>query len=313
MLPAENIGGRLCLDATMLRRDLTAILSNRDGHCGKGSVVAVVRGTKAEDVIRVLNKVPSARREEVREVTVDFSESMRTIALSCFPDATVTIVCFHLIKRGVEALEELRLRYKREAVKERKRQQTAFRKELKSLATIRRTYRERHPKRRGGKTRDRKPQRAWQAFRPPVFANGDTPVELLTRSRRLLSQSGGKWTVRQKDRAKILFEKYPKPREAYGLVRRLRSIFRDKALLREEARKKLHEWYAKVAACTLREIKSVRDTIKDREEDVLNFFVNRSTNAFAESLNSMIKGFRTRLRGVRDVSFFMYRTSLVFG
>lgn len=110
--------------------------------------------------------------------------------------------------------------------------------------------------------------------------------------------------MRQKDRAKILFEKYSKLREAYGLVCRLRSIFRDKMLLREEAWTKLHEWYANVAACTIREIKSVRDTIKAREEDVQNFLVNRSTNAFAKSLNSMIKGFRTRLRGVRDISFF---------
>lgn len=82
--------------------------------------------------------------------------------------------------------------------------------------------------------------------------NGGTLVELHTRSRCLLSQSGGKWTVRQKDRAKILFEKYSKLCEAYGLVCRLRSIFRDKMLLREEAWTKLHEWYAKVAACTIR-------------------------------------------------------------
>lgn len=204
----------------------------------------------------------------------------------------MTIDCFHLIKRGVEALEELRLRYRHEAVKERKRQQTAFKKKLKNNDGTRRTYRERHPKRYGGKNRAASP------------GNGGTLVELLTRSRCLLSQSGGKWTVRQKDRAKILFEKYSKLREAYGLVCRLRSIFRDKMLPREEAWTKLHEWYANVAACTIREIKSVRDTIKASEEDVLNFLVNRSTNAFAKSLNSMIKGFRTRLRGVRDISFF---------
>ena len=152
----------------------------------------------------------------------------------------MTIDCFHLIKRGVEALEELRLMYRHEAVKERKRQQATFRKKLKNHDDARRTYHERHPKRYGGKNRAASP------------GNGGTLVELHTRSRCLLSQSGGKWTVRQKDRAKILFEKYSKLCEAYGLVCRLRSIFRDKMLLREEAWTKLHEWYAKVAACTIR-------------------------------------------------------------
>ena len=36
-------------------------------------------------------------------------------------------------------------------------------------------------------------------------------------------------------------------------------------------------WYEKVSACTLREIKSVRDTIKFYENEILNYFnPNRS-------------------------------------
>ena len=36
----------------------------------------------------------------------------------------------------------------------------------------------------------------------------------------------------------------------------------------------------------------------DREEEILNYFVNRSTNASAESLNAKIKDFWAQLRGV---------------
>jgi transposase len=54
-------------------------------------------------------------------------------------------------------------------------------------------------------------------------------------------------------------------------------------------------------------------TIKDRLDEVLNYFVNRSTNASAESLNSKIKQFRAQLRGVIDVNFFLYRLSMIFG
>ncbi len=68
-----------------------------------------------------------------------------------------------------------------------------------------------------------------------------------------------------------------------------------------------------VSACTLREVKAARDAIKYKEDEVLNYFINRSTNAHAESLNSKLKGFRAQLRGVQDLPFFMFRASMIFG
>lgn len=79
------------------------------------------------------------------------------------------------------------------------------------------------------------------------------------------------------------------------------------------SRTRLHEWYDNVTESTLREIKSVRDTIKTYEDEILNYFISRATNASAESLNSKLKAFRSQLRGVRDIPFFFYRVSLVFG
>ena len=60
-------------------------------------------------------------------------------------------------------------------------------------------------------------------------------------------------------------------------------------------------------------MKSARDAIKSREDEVLNYFINRSTNAGAESLNSKMKAFRAQLRGVSDLPFFMFRLSKIFG
>ena len=129
-----------------------------------------------------------------------------------------------------------------------------------------------------------------------MLANGETVIELLTRSKYLLSVSGEKWTDRQKTRAKILFRMFPKIKEAYTLICSLRSVFSNKSIDRGTAKVKLHEWYQKVLACTLREVKAARDAIKYKEEEVLNYFINRSTNAHAESLNSKLKGFRATTR-----------------
>jgi transposase len=111
----------------------------------------------------------------------------------------------------------------------------------------------------------------------------------------------------------LLFQRYPNIRAAYSLICSLRSVFRNKELDKESARVKLHAWYQKVADCTLREVKSARDTIKAKEEEVLNYFINRSTNASAESLNSKLKLFRAQLHGVSDLPFFLYRVSVIFG
>ncbi|NLV52695.1 MAG: transposase, partial [Bacteroidales bacterium] len=54
-------------------------------------------------------------------------------------------------------------------------------------------------------------------------------------------------------------------------------------------------------------------TIKFYEDEILNYFIERQTNASAESLNSKIKCFRAQVKGVRDIPFFMYRLSTVLG
>lgn len=50
------------------------------------------------------------------------------------------------------------------------------------------------------------------------LSNGDTKVELFTRVKRVLPQSGEKWSESQKTRPRMVFEFAPKLKEAYSLV-----------------------------------------------------------------------------------------------
>jgi transposase len=313
ILLEKNMGPRLSIDETSLQEDLFTILSNKDGHGRRGTVIAAVRGTKASEVIRILMQIPQEKRIEVREVTMDFSDSMYSIVSAVFPNATIVIDCFHIIKRCGDAVEEIRLRSKREAIKDQRKRQAEFRNKLEQRVKQRKYYRKKHPRRYKGRKRGRKPIRLNERFKPEILDNGDTGVELLTRSRGLLRVSRNNWSDTQKIRAGLLFSLYPKIKEAYNLVDSLRNIFRMKTLDRVNARNRLHEWYKKVAGCSLREVKSARDAVRFKEEEVLNYFINRSTNAAAESLNSKLKRFRAQLHGVSDLTFFMYRVSLIFG
>jgi transposase len=312
-LHPENMGTHLSIDETMLHKDLRTILSNKNGHGKRGTLVATVKGTKPSDVIEILKMIPEDKRNAVTEVTMDFSDSMRAIVVAAFPNATIVVDCFHIIKRVSDSVDELRLKEKRAEVKAQKKEKAETEKHAKELAAARKRYRKNHPKKYPGKKRGRKPQRANKGFSPKRLSNGDTAVELLTRSRNILSSTPDKLGEEQLERRNLVLDRYPKIKEATNLLQSLRCIFRDKLIDREGARLKLHEWYNKVSECTLREVKSARDLIKMREEDVLNYFINHSTNAAAESLNSKLKGFRSQIRGVSDVPFFMYRCSTIFG
>ena len=317
ILHPQNMGKDLGIDETSLQGELYTILHDKDGHGRKRSIVAVVKGTNPADVLRILMQLPADKRESVESITMDLSDCMRAIARVAFPMATVIRDCFHVVRRGGEACEEIRLRLKRYAVKQLNKQKAEFRKHLDKLAAQRKAYRKRMKKAHGKNwkksKRGKKPQRLNTRFTPPRLDNGETLIEALTRCNRQLVMSRDKWSKSQKARAKILFGLYPKLEEAYNLINSLRAIFRNDKLNKETAKTKLQSWYDKVAACTLREVKAVRDTIKFHEDEILNYFIARQTNASAESLNSKIKCFRAQVKGVSDIPFFMYRLSTVLG
>ena len=89
LLFPENIGPHLAIDeASLSNGELYTFVTNRDRHAGDGSLVAVVSGTKAEDVIRVLKRIDEEERMKVKEVTLEGKGSdprpFRFDAQDCF-------------------------------------------------------------------------------------------------------------------------------------------------------------------------------------------------------------------------------------
>ena len=312
VLLAQNMGEKLSIDESMHQKDLFTFLSNKDGHGKKGTLIAAIRGTKASVVVEHLMKIPEDKRLAVKEVTMDYSDSMYSIVTQVFPNADIVIDCFHVMKNQLDGLDAIRMRFKRKAIAEQSKEKKEFNRKKKARKKARARYRKAHPKKTGEK-RGRPRLRANEKFVPKELPNGDTKVELFTRVKRVLPQSGEKWRESQKVRANMVFEFAPKLKEAYSLVCKLRAIFRNKKLTKETAKEKLHAWYKEVSASRLPEMTSAMKTLKSKENEVLNYFVNRSTNAAAESLNSKMKGFRSELRGVRDLPFFLYRCTMIFG
>jgi len=306
MLFPRNAGVNMSIDETSLSNgELYTILSNKAAHGKKGALVSMVKGTNAEEVAAHIEKIPLYEREKALEITMDFSDSMHSIVQRCFPNATITIDRFHMQKLVIDALQEMRVRYRREAQKA----------DVEAREQHRLRNKRNKAKRKKGKKdpRGRKPNRANEQYHPATLENGDTMLELLARSRWLLATSADKWTQSQKTRAKLLWKYYPDLHTAYGLVQSLRAIFSNKNHTKESAEKALGKWYNKVTDFDNDAFNTASATIYSRKDEILNFFTNRATNASAESLNSKIKSFRAQLRGVSDVRFFLYRLKLIFG
>ena len=99
MLFPENMGPRLAIDETSLSNgELYTFVTNRDACTREYSLVAVVAGTKSEDVIAVLQRIDKECRYAVKEVTLDLSDSMRKIVRTAFPKACRVIDRFHIQK-----------------------------------------------------------------------------------------------------------------------------------------------------------------------------------------------------------------------
>ena len=105
MLLEGNIGERLSIDETMLHNDRFTFLSNKDGHGRKGTLVAAVKGTTIADVTGILEMIPLEERLKVKEVTLEFSDSMMGIVRAMFPNAEVVIDCFHIMQLAGKGLE----------------------------------------------------------------------------------------------------------------------------------------------------------------------------------------------------------------
>jgi transposase len=281
MLFPENIGTKLSIDETALSNgELYTVLTNKAGKGQKGTLVAIVEGTQSDNIIRVLEGIPEAARELVEEVTLDMAGSMNRIVRQSFPKASLVIDRFHVQKLAYDALQEMRIAHRWDAINE----------ETNNIANARQSNKH---------------------YVPDILSNGDTKKQLLARSRYLLFKSSEKWTEKQKTRAKILFDLYPDIKKAYSLTHSLRMIF-SKNKVKGIAYTKLAKWFNEVTDSGFKAFNTISATIYTHYQNILNFFDNRSTNALAESFNAKLKAFRATQRGVTDIAFFLFRVAKIY-
>jgi len=277
---AENLSKYLAIDEVVLSKgELYTILSARDKKGRKGKMIACVASTKAEEIIKVLEKLPLKERMKVKEVTLDMAPTMIKATSMCFPNATLVADRFHLIRLVSEAVQQVRIDQRWKQID----------KDNQDILQARKTGRK---------------------YLPKVLSNGDTLRKLLARSRYLLYKLPQQWTLNQQRRALLLFQRYPEIKQAYDILLSFRKIFELEQ--QYQANQAIECWIQEATSSGIDYLASASASIIEHKERILAFFHNRATNAHAESLNAQIKLFRANLRGVKDTNFFLFRLSKIF-
>ena len=277
----ENIGQYISIDETALSQgELYTVITNKEAKGRKGALIAMIKGTNSDYVRMILEKIPLKTRKLVKEITLDMAPTMEKIARYTFPNAILVTDRFHVQQLAYDAVQELRIKHRWKAIEQ-----------------------ENNEIELGKETN--------QKYIPEVLINGDTLKQLLARSRYLLFKTESKWTPVQRQRAELLFERYPDIEKAYNLAMELGRIYhttKQKGI----AFTRLAKWYDKVEKSGFKTFNTIAKSIQEHYLTILNFFDNRSTNASAESFNAKIKAFRASFRGVRNVSFFLFRLSNIY-
>lgn len=237
LLFADNLGSHLSLDETAFSQgELYTIITNKAAKGKKGSIVAIISGTNSEYITAILQKIPLKLRKKVVEITLDMAGSMNLIAKKNFPNAVLVTDRFHVEKLALEAVQELRVKHRWEALDAENEAIEKARKQKK-------------------------------AYHPIILENGDTIKQLLARSRYVLYKHSSKWTVNQKQRAEILFYLYPDIHAAYQLAQQLKVIF-EKTKDKIYAYTKLAKWHETVNNAGFKSFNSISRTIQNHYKTI---------------------------------------------
>lgn len=266
-------------EVSLSQGELYTFVTNKTGKGKQGTLVASIKGTLSKDIIRVLEKLSLEKRLRVKEITLDMAKNMEAAVTTVFTNAILVTDRFHVVKLAMEALQHIRINKRWQEL------------DLENEAI----------------SQARKENRKYE---PLILENGDTPKQLLARCRYILAKKKENWTESQQQRAATLFKKYPELEHAYHQTLTFRNIYEDRDI--GSAKTRFTKWITEILEKEVKEFYTVANTVKYNLDNILNFFINRHTNANAESFNSKIKLFRANQRGVVDTKFFLFRLHKLF-
>ena len=98
------------------------------------------------------------------------------------------------------------------------------------------------------------------------------------------------WSPSQKERADVLFERYPEIKASYLLSCEFRNWYKRENVGKDKTDLllKLEKWYKAVENSEITEMENFKSLVERNQGMIMNYFVKGETNAIAECVNSKI-------------------------
>ncbi len=296
ILEVENIGPNMAIDEKQIGEDMHTVLSNRD----TGKIALLAKTLKAKE-LSLLTSFFEGRGYDVKNITRDLSNSYDWFCRIAFPNAGHIADKFHIIKSLLDSCQDVRVRFRQEILRDKRlkyeqhKQQEKKRKNQCAIA-------------------GKRYKKSKFVYNEQKTENGETPMELLARSRFLLFKYQNQWTSNQAQRATTLFKLYPDIKKAYELSCEFRNWYKKENVGNDPTfiNLALEKWYRNVEKQDVIEMLNFKSLIERNESIIKRYFEKGYTNAIAENINSKIKRFIMINQGTRDREFFYFRLKNYF-
>lgn len=296
ILEPENIGPHMAIDEKQIGEEMHTVLTNRE----TGKIALLSKTLKAKELSEVSSFLEE-RAFEIKTITRDLSNNYDWFCRTAFPNAVHIADKFHIVKNLLDASQAVRVRYRQEILRD------------KRLKYEQHKDKEKHRKAQCSLEGKRYKKRKF-VYKEPKTSNGETPLQLLARSRYLLYKFPSQWTSNQEHRATTLFELYPEIEKTYQLTCEFRNWYKKENIGKDRLflRVQINKWYRKVEKADIDELLNFKSMAERNETIILRYFEKGYTNAIAECLNSKIQRFITINQGTRDREFFYFRLRKFF-
>ena len=184
VLKPENFGEQMSVDEKMIDEEFYTVMTNRQ----TGKIALLAETLTVTELNKLIDKTGQVK-QKVKTITADLSPTYEKFCEQSFPGAIIVADKFHVVKHIIEAVQTLRLRLKQQ-----------------EIAQLPITKKERR-----------------EYEKQTKLINGESRIEMLTRSRYVLFKRTENWTVSQQKRATLLFETFPQLKSAYELTQQIRQ------------------------------------------------------------------------------------------
>jgi hypothetical protein len=249
----ENLGADMTIDEKQVGKKMYTVMTNQQS----GKIALLAQSLKSHELKQPIENYFGDKRMDVRSVSCDMSAGYKKLCKELFPNASIVIDKFHVMKHVMDALHQVRKHIKTTNINEAKIQVSPVGLE------------------------DQDQEAEW------------TDVELLERSRYVLCKMESEWEEEERKMMDYLFNKYPTLKQAYDLTQKLRLWYDKRHIgsdmdLRE---RDLYDWCDDALQSKIPAFRAVRKMIEKHHDDIINYFKQGHTNARAENMNGKIQRF----------------------